>query len=79
VVERLDSEWAMGSCHSVTVTNTGDAPVTWSLTLTVTGTLSQNWSSNATASGSDVTFTGVDYNATLGPGESTNFGYCVSR
>ena len=78
VVERLDSQWAMGSCHSVTVTNTGDAPVTWSLTLTVTGTLSQNWSSNATANGSDVTFTGVDYNATLGPGESTNFGYCVS-
>jgi cellulase/cellobiase CelA1 len=78
VSDHVDSQWSMGSCHTVTVTNEGTMAVTWRITLTISGTLSQNWSSTATAQGNQVTFSGADFNATIAPGESANFGYCVS-
>jgi hypothetical protein len=78
ISDHVDSSWAMGSCHTVTVTNNGTMPTTWRITLTISGKLSQNWSSVATAQGNQITFSGVDHNATIAPGESANFGYCVS-
>jgi hypothetical protein len=78
ITDHVDSTWAMGSCHTVTVTNEGTTPTTWRITLTISGTLSQNWSSVASAQGNQVTFSGADFNATIAPGESANFGYCVS-
>jgi hypothetical protein len=78
VADHVDSQWSMGSCHTVTVTNKGTTPTAWRITLTISGTLSQNWSSVASAQGNQVTFSGTDFNATIAPGESANFGYCVS-
>lgn len=79
VVDHVDSTWAMGACHTVAVTNTGDSAITWQITLALTGTLSQNWSSTAVVNGSQVTFSGADYNATIAPGETATFGYCVGN
>jgi len=49
------------------------------------GTLSQHWESQVdgqvgvTGVTGTVTFTGVTHNATLSPGASTRFGFCVMR
>jgi len=79
VSDHVDSTWSMGSCHSVTVTNTGTSPTTWSITITISGTMTQNWSSVASAQGNQVTFSGASFNATIAPGESATFGYCLSN
>jgi hypothetical protein len=75
---RTDSSWEMGRCDAVQVDNVGEAALDWEVTLTLDGTLSTQW--NAVASGSTgvVTFRGADYNRTLAPGASTEFGYCLS-
>lgn len=79
VSDHVDSTWSMGSCHSVTVTNEGTTQTTWKITLTISGTMTQNWSSVATVQGSQATFSGAPFNASIAPGESATFGYCVAN
>ncbi|MEZ4370377.1 MAG: DUF1592 domain-containing protein [Polyangiaceae bacterium] len=79
VEDKLDSQWDSGSCHTVNVTNTGGANVTWTIELDVAGTLDNYWNAVATASGSKTRFSGVDFNRTLAPGEVASFGYCKTN
>lgn len=79
VEDKLDSQWDSGSCHTVNVTNTGSADVTWTIELAIAGTLDNYWNAVATASGAKTRFSGVDYNRTLAPGEVASFGYCRSN
>ena len=61
------------------MTNNGSASKAWSVTIDVGGTMTTNWQSNATAPSGVVTFTGVQGNANLAPGETAEFGFCVQR
>jgi hypothetical protein len=75
----IDNDWGAGYCHTYELTNTSQAPLTWSVSLDLGGTLNQNWESDVKGSTGTVTFTGASYNAVLQAGASTEFGFCVTR
>lgn len=66
-------------CASVDVVNSGSTPVSWWVRFPVSNEIRDLWNASAAPDqNSDlVTFEGLDYNAVLDPGQSTNFGYCV--
>jgi hypothetical protein len=70
--------WAEGECNDVTVTNISDAAITWEIALELPGTITTAWNAMYTVDGSIGTFTGVDYNATIDPAASAQFGFCVT-
>jgi cellulase/cellobiase CelA1 len=62
----------------VTVTNTGASTISgWALEFTFPAgqTLTEGWSANWSQQGADVTATNLDWNGTLGPGQSTQIGF----
>ncbi|MGW7514446.1 extracellular catalytic domain type 1 short-chain-length polyhydroxyalkanoate depolymerase [Streptomyces sp. NPDC054796] len=70
--------WNSGLTASVTVTNTGSAPVNgWSLGLTLPGgqKITSGWNATFSPSGGRVTATNAAYNAAIAPGASVNIGY----
>ncbi|WP_375766819.1 DUF1592 domain-containing protein [Archangium gephyra] len=75
----VQDDWGSGYCHNVKVSNPGTAPLTWRVTIEIEGTLNHAWSSIFTQSGAQTTFSGLDWNDELAPGESTSFGYCATR
>lgn len=75
----VQDDWGSGYCNNVRVTNTGTAPLIWSVTLEVQGTFNHAWSVAYTHSGGQTTFNGLEWNKELDPGESTSFGYCANR
>lgn len=79
VATTVDSQWDTGYQETVTVTNQGDAPVTWSVTIPLSGTIANVWNAEAKASSGQVTFTGVDYNAVLAPAGTASFGFIVQK
>ena len=77
-IDPYDS-WGTGGCTTVTLTNTSDAPVTWEVTVDLGGTLDNMWSAEVVQqTGSEARVVGVAWNATLNPGATTEFGFCVS-
>jgi cellulase/cellobiase CelA1 len=78
VTTRRDSSWAAGHCETVMVKNETGMPLDWSVELMIEGTLTDHWNSSASANTGTVTFTGADWNRTVAPGATAEFGYCVS-
>lgn len=74
-----DNTWQNGYCNTVALLNSGQEPVTWEVQLLVLGRLSDHWSCNVSGDAGLVAFTGVDWNRIIPPGQSTSFGFCVSR
>ena len=66
-------------CHQVTVTNLGAEEAAWSVILTIPGTVNNSWNTERSGDTGDVTFVGVTWNRSLGPGASAMFGYCFER
>lgn len=78
-VEVVISEmWESGECDDITVTNISDEDVTWEIELELPGTIYNLWNANVVESDGVGTFTGVDFNATIAPGASAMFGFCVN-
>lgn len=73
-----DSKWEAGECNTVTVTNTTDAPLKWTVVLAIQGTIQNVWNAQATPISGGLKFIGVDYNATAEPKSSVSFGFCVN-
>ncbi|CEJ49235.1 hypothetical protein XAB3213_570013 [Xanthomonas citri pv. bilvae] len=73
-----DSTWNGGYCNRVQVTNTGTASGNWSISLTVTGTVNNAWNVTWSQSGTTLQASGVDYNRTLAPGATAEFGFCAA-
>ncbi|MFC4589161.1 cellulose binding domain-containing protein [Sphaerisporangium corydalis] len=72
------NSWGGGFSASVTVTNTGTAPITaWTLRFTFPGNqqVTQGWSANWTQSGAVVTATNMPWNGSLAAGQSTGIGF----
>jgi cellulase/cellobiase CelA1 len=77
VVYTRVSEWPGGFVATVTVTNTGTAPVNgWSVGFTFPGdqTVISGWNAAITQSGSTVTAANLAYNRVLNPSAATSFG-----
>ena len=73
-----NSNWGTGYCNSVTVSNTGTVETTWIIELPIVDTITSLWSANSVVVSGGIQFTGVDWNATLQPAQSTEFGFCAS-
>lgn len=78
--ERVEtSRWQSGYCVQVNIQNTDPTPKAWAIDMPVEGVFANLWSATATPVSGDVhRFVGVEYNATLGAGQSTNFGFCAN-
>lgn len=74
-----DSNWDAGFCERVTVTNTTSMRVTWTVVYPIMGRVTSSWSSERTGDSGNVVFRGAMWNAQLGPGESTELGFCAAR
>ncbi|MEM9488394.1 MAG: DUF1592 domain-containing protein [Myxococcota bacterium] len=74
---RNDSSWETGYCNTVIVSNDSDRDIDWEITLTVEGTINDNWNSNLVQNGNQATFSGVEWNNVVGPGQSAEFGFCA--
>jgi cellulose 1,4-beta-cellobiosidase len=71
------SEWAGGFVATVTITNTGSAPINgWSVGFTFPGdqVVASAWNAAVTQSGPAVTAANLSYNRVLNPGAATSFG-----
>ena len=77
--QTVNNDWGAGYCQTYEVTNVSTAPVTWSVPLEISGTLNQHWQSEVSGDSGNVVFTGAEYNATLEPSASTQFGFCAMR
>lgn len=72
-------EFGSGYCDTVTVTNKGTTPRTWSVVRTPEGKITSSWKSKVTVAATTWTFVGEAYNETLAPGAATDFGFCATR
>lgn len=70
------SSWDTGHCSTVTVTNPNDEPLTWTIDLDVGVVISSLWNAEWSQSGTVLSASGVSWNAILGAGASTEFGFC---
>ncbi|MBB6365303.1 endoglucanase [Xanthomonas sacchari] len=75
----VDSDWNAGYCNRVQVTNTGGSSGDWTATLSISGTISNLWNATWTQSGTTLSASGVDWNKTLAPGATAEFGFCAAR
>jgi hypothetical protein len=73
----ISSSWSGGFGANVNITNLGDAINGWTLTWSFGAgqTITQLWNGSFTQSGSQIRVTNVSYNATIGAGASTAFGF----
>ena len=71
------SRWDTGYCANAFVSNPTDAEAMWQVTHVVEGTINNLWNANRDADGGRVTFSGLEWNAILGPGQAADFGWCA--
>ncbi|KWT92719.1 glycoside hydrolase family 18 protein [Candidatus Magnetominusculus xianensis] len=74
----VTSSWNTGYCADVTVTNKTTQTILWSISMPVTGTISSFWNAAYTVTGNTATVTGLDWNKSLTPGSSAQFGFCAA-
>ncbi len=75
----VDSDWGVGYCHRITVTNAGDTELDWSAVIDVDGTISTHWNAVASGDAGSITFSGVDWNNVINANETAAFGFCANR
>ena len=71
------TNWGAGACYAVGVANQGTVAETWVIEINVPGIITSLWSAVFEEGPNGHLFSGVDWNATLQPLQSTEFGYCV--
>jgi cellulase/cellobiase CelA1 len=72
------NSWDTGFCVNAEVTNEGDETATWEVSATISGDITSIWNAETWLEGEESVFVGVEWNATLAPGETTTFGFCGS-
>ncbi|MEN0067069.1 MAG: DUF1588 domain-containing protein [Myxococcota bacterium] len=75
----VNNDWGGGFCANGSVHNDGQEPVTWSGRYAIDGSISSIWDAVVEEDGANWVFSGRDNNATLEPGERTQFGFCAQR
>lgn len=73
------ADWGSGYCANVDVTNKGNAPLSWRIAEPVEGRITQLWNAAWSQSGATLNAQGVQWNATLAPGATAQFGFCAVR
>jgi poly(hydroxyalkanoate) depolymerase family esterase len=76
----ITNDWGNGYCATLVVLNNTGSPITWQVSITIQGIITNLWNGTYTQTGSTVTVSGVEWNAVLQPGQSTNsVGFCAAR
>ncbi|GAB2940633.1 glycoside hydrolase family 6 protein [Nonomuraea fastidiosa] len=78
---KVASQWNDGLQGEITVTNTGDAPISgWKVSWTPPSgqTISQLWNGTLSTGGGTVSVTNLSWNGALAPGATTSFGFIAS-
>lgn len=76
----ITNDWGTGYCATLTVTNNTPSAITWQVTVAVEGTITNLWNGTFTQTGSTITVSGVEWNAVLQAGQTTNsVGFCAAR
>jgi rhamnogalacturonan endolyase len=76
----VQTDWGTGYCADVVVENLTSADLTWQIEVEVQGTISSLWNAVDTPlTGDWVQFSGVSWNATIPPAQTTSFGFCADR
>ncbi|MFT6396107.1 MAG: hypothetical protein ACJAYU_000850 [Bradymonadia bacterium] len=75
----MTDDWGSGYCAAVRVTNEGAHAVTWVIELELDGVVNDFWNSMLTQDGGTATVSGADWNASIAPGASADFGFCANR
>jgi len=88
VVDLYD-DWGAGACGEAIVTNEGPQSVVWEVNVDLPGTVTHLWDAEIHESNHPQSHhsalphawrvVGADWNRTLGPGDSTTFGFCLER
>ncbi len=73
------NDWGSGYCTNVNVSNPNTTPLNWTVSLSIAGKVSTLWNATWSQSGATLTASGVDWNRTLAPGATTQFGFCANR
>ena len=77
---QIFSDWGVGYCAFVTVTNNTGAPLDWKVSFNVDGVINNFWNVIWSQQGSTVTAEGVGWNNIFQPGESSHsLGFCANR
>ncbi len=79
VSEQRSSEWASGYCSNVIVRNVGTTTLVWSALLTVEGRVNQAWNVIWSQAGNKLSASGLDWNRTIAPNGTRDWGYCADR
>lgn len=73
------SRWNSGACFDVHVENASMGPIAWEVEIPLEGTLANIWSAQVSQNlVQSLVVHGLSWNATLAPGDTTSFGYCVN-
>ncbi|WP_045764785.1 glycoside hydrolase family 5 protein [Xanthomonas albilineans] len=75
----VDSDWHAGYCERVQVTNTGNTAGNWELTMPISGKVNNLWNGNWKQPDTNLNVKGVDWNKTLPPSATAEFGFCAVR
>lgn len=75
----VDSDWGKGYCVRFQVRNAGTTAGDWQVDVPLDGKIGNLWKARWTQDGAVIHARGEDYNRTLKPGESTDFGFCATR
>jgi hypothetical protein len=76
----ISTDWGIGYCATLTITNNTSAAITWQVTVPVQGTIISMWNGVYTQTGGTATVHGPAWNSVLPPGQSTNVvGFCAVR
>ncbi len=80
VKSEIPSDWGAGYCRHIDVTNKDSVDQTWKIRLTVDGTITQLWNATSTdVNAQEKDFEGVEWNRTLKPAQTIQFGFCATR
>ena len=75
----VDNDWGTGYCQRVKVRNTGSTAGEWLLITPIEGHVNSLWSALWLQQDNLLGAIGLDWNRTLAPGASTEFGFCAQR
>jgi len=76
----VNNDWGSGYCADVTIDNNSGGDLTWLVEIEIDGTITQAWNTTETAlTGNWVQFVGVQWNQTIPPGQTRDFGFCATR
>ena len=75
----VDTDWGSGYCQRIQVRNTGTAAGDWVLVTPISGQVTTLWSAQWLQQGNLLGAIGLDWNHSLAPGASTEFGFCAQR